>query len=163
MMEISDTLSYTKPQESKDSIKILENKWRRKLRDSKIFLDVNSIGELTNLAGETLNEELVNLAHVTLSKKIKYIQMFDKILASKNTTIPKEISKLEVTMEEKKIAESLESKTVPALKEYIEKLISTASIENQQTFKTFKLNNLKSNSNKKDYLKVAYYIKNYEN
>ena len=103
MMEISDTLCYIKPQESKDSIKILENKWRRKLRDSKIFLDVNSIGELTNLAGETLNEELVNLAHVTLSKKIKYVQMFDKILASKNTTIPKEISKLEVTMEEKKL------------------------------------------------------------
>ena len=163
MMEISDTLCYIKPQESKDSIKILENKWRKKLRDSKIFLDVNSIGELTNLAGETLNEELVNLAHVTLSKKIKYVQMFDKILASKNTTIPKEISKLEVTMEEKKIAESLESKTIPTLKEYIEKLISTASFENQQTFITYKLNNLKSNSIKKDYLKVAYYIKNYEN
>jgi hypothetical protein len=110
-----------------------------------------------------LNEELVNLAQVTLSKKIKYVQIFDKILASKNTTIPKEISKVEVTMEEKKIAESLESKTIPALKEYIEKLISTASLENQQTFITYKLNNLKSNSFKKDYLKVAYYIKNYEN
>ncbi len=88
--------------------------------------------------------------------------MFDKILASKHTTIPKEISKLEVTMAEKKITESLESKTIPALKEYIEKLILTASPENQQTFITHKLNNLKSNSIKKD-LKVAYYIKNYEN
>ena len=47
-------------------------------------------------------------------------------------------------MEEKKIAESLESNTIPALKEYIEKLISTASFENQQTFITYKLNNLKS-------------------
>jgi hypothetical protein len=52
MMEISDSLCYIKPRESKDSIKILENKWRRKLRDSKILLDVNSIAEPTNLAGE---------------------------------------------------------------------------------------------------------------
>jgi hypothetical protein len=41
-MEISDNLCYIKPQESKDSIKILENKWRRKLRDSKILLDFYS-------------------------------------------------------------------------------------------------------------------------
>jgi hypothetical protein len=61
-MEISDSLCYIKPRESKDSKNILENKWRRKLRDLKILLDVNSIAELTNLAGETLYEELINLA-----------------------------------------------------------------------------------------------------
>ncbi len=62
MMEISDSLCNIKPRESKDSIKILENKWRRKLRVLKILLDVDSIAELTNMAGETLYEELINLA-----------------------------------------------------------------------------------------------------
>ena len=66
-------------------------------------------------------------------------------------------------MEGKKIEESLESKTIPALKEYIVKLIATASLDYKELFKTYKLNNLKSNSIKKDYLRVAYYMKNYEN
>jgi hypothetical protein len=42
--------------------KILENKWRRKLRDSKILLDVNSIAEFTNLAGELQNHLKVRLS-----------------------------------------------------------------------------------------------------
>jgi hypothetical protein len=163
MMDITDSFSSRKPKESSDAMKILENKWRKKLRSSKVLLDPFSRNELKNLEGDKLNQELTDLLRITLGKQIKYVQQFENILKSKTTTFPKDIEKLEVTLDDKNIAISLESKTVPQLKAYIQDLIEQSQNEEKDAFITYKNSILKSNSNKKDYIEVAYFIKNNKN
>jgi len=110
-----------------------------------------------------LNQELTDLLRISLGNQIKYVQQFENILKSKTTTMPKDIEKLEVTLDDKNIAISLESKTVPQLKAYIHDLIDQSQNEEKDAFITYKNSILKSNSIKKDYIEVAYFIKNNKN
>ena len=86
-------------------------------------------GAKDSFSKELLNPELKNLRTITQEEKHKYVTQFDQILASKTTTIPKNVNKLHVSLEEKKFALSLESKTISELTEYIEYSIKTASQE----------------------------------
>jgi hypothetical protein len=61
------------------------------------------------------------------------------------------------------MAISLESKTVPQLEANIQDLIKQSQNEEKDAFITFKNSILKSNSIKKDYIEVAYFIKNNKN
>jgi|LakMenE01Jun11ns_1017448.scaffolds.fasta_scaffold6312179_1 hypothetical protein len=61
------------------------------------------------------------------------------------------------------MAISLESKTVPQLEANIQDLIEQSQNEEKDAFITFKNSILKSNSIKKDYIEVAYFIKNNKN
>ena len=89
MMDITDSFSSRKPKESSDATKILENKWRKKLRSSKVLLDPFSRNELKNLEGNKLNQELTDLLRISLGNQIKYVQQFENILKSKTTTTQK--------------------------------------------------------------------------
>ena len=130
------------------------------LRNSYIFKDPYSDRELKSLSKELLNPELKNLRTITQEEKHKYVTQFDQILASKTTTIPKNVNKLHVTLEEKKFALSLESKTISELTEYIEYSINTASQELSDFLANYRNEKLRKTSLKNDYYEVAKFIKN---
>jgi hypothetical protein len=75
----------------------------------------------------------------------------------------KDIEKFKVTLDDKNMAISLESKTVPQLEANIQDLIEQSQNEEKDAFITYKNSILKSNSIKKDYIEVAYFIKNNKN
>ena len=93
MLEYNDNLSINHSVDSAYNIQNLENKWRKMLRNSYIYKDPYSDRELKSFSKELLNPELKNLRTITQEEKHKYVTQFDQILASKTTTIPKNVNK----------------------------------------------------------------------